>query len=103
MIEPKQPRQSRQYRCEGCGRIFKAQGIGPHQRSRNHSGKTPVGETLPAVRPLAPAVQNNVLPPQMAAPDLALRQLPFTLYEDEKGKRYIVLEVSDDLFKETWS
>lgn len=81
----------RSYRCNECGQIFKSQGIGPHQRSRGHVGKTAI--MPPAAVPATVAVAKVQVPPEMAAPDLALRLLPFSLYEDKHGNRYIVLEM----------
>lgn len=94
-------RPSRIYRCDDCGEIYKSQGIGPHQRSKGHSGKTeiiPPGlNRLPAVpATTVPATSPVIAPPSMAAPDLALRLLPFSLYEDEHGNRYIVLEMDKE-------
>lgn len=91
-------RRQKLYRCGTCGRIFKSQGIGPHQHGMGHQGKTEVGGPLAIPNPLQPSTVAEIvpeLPSSMAAPDLALRLLPFSLYEDDRGNRFIVLRMED--------
>ena len=88
----------KRYLCNTCAHEFKAQGIGPHQRGTGHKGRTLIPDEEVRVTPkplVGPALRDLaevVLPSSMAAPDLALRLLPYRVYEDEHGKRYLVLD-----------
>lgn len=81
----------RQYICEGCGRTFKSQGIGPHQRSTGHEGRRLVRSDA---RPLTnvieaeakPVRQPPVKPRSTPAAVLRLTVMPYIVVQDENGR-----------------
>ena len=96
-------RTSKEYICEGCGRTFKSQGIGPHQRKMGHVGKRLVHESA---RPIAnvidvPARVQNVAPVRQIKPHtrpaavLRLTVMPYVVVQDENG-RHGLLQWEDE-------
>ena len=90
------PKSTPSYICEECGRTFKAQGIGPHQRTMKHTGKRLVHENARPLtnvvettsRPVEKAVEKRlpVKPHSRPSEILRLRVMPYIVVQDENGR-----------------
>lgn len=84
------------YKCLSCGETFKSQGIGPHQRVKQHEGReeVKVPNSFPDKRPRKKTVALEVTQPDPPYSTYTTSN-NYHIVEDRDGNPYLLIPLTD--------